>query len=253
MEKLKKGMTYQNLSPNLVKYECDTCKDEEWIYTVGSNVAKPCKCKEVKLYKRIIETSGITEAFLNRNFDNYKVTNKITENMKSKALDYVNTFELIKETKNNSLALLGQVGSGKSHISIAIANELMSKNIGVRYMQYREDITRIKQAAGDEQNYNREINKFKNATVLLIDDLYKSATFKNNMGQEYLNDADKRAMFEIINYRYFKGLPIIISSEFGLMKLIALDEGIGTRILEMCKNYIIEISGKENNYRVHGN
>ncbi len=235
------------------KYECDICKDEEWIYIKDEfglySTARPCKCREAKLYKKIIESCGITESFLQKNFDNYMITNKQTEAAYNMAKDYANTFSLIKDTKNNSIALVGQVGSGKTHLTIAIANELMKENIGVRYMQYREDIPRIKRVATDEEEYTKEINKYKNATVLLIDDLYKSAIGKSQYG-EYLNDADKRIIFEIINYRYFKGSPIIISSECSMKQIIELDEGIGTRILEMCKGHIVEMVGKENNYRL---
>lgn len=211
----------------------------------------PCKCREAKHYKRIIESSGITKAFLERNFENFKPSNQAAANAKAMAMDYVKKFDEIKDTKNNSIAFLGQVGSGKTHLSIAIANELMQRNIGVRYMQYREDITRIKQLAADEENYTREINKYKNATVLLIDDLYKNATYKNRAGYEYLNDADKRAMFEIVNYRYFKGAPMIISSEYLADDILSFDEGIGSRMLEMCKGHTTELQGKELNYRLY--
>ena len=172
-------------------YDCEICKDEEWIFSLETNSARPCKCREAKLYKKIIESCGITESFLQKSFDNYKVSNKQTEAAYKTAKDYANTFNIIKGTKNNSIALVGQVGSGKTHLTIAIANELMKNNIGVRYMQYREDIPRIKRVATDEEEYTKEINKYKNATVLLIDDLYKSAIGKGQFG-EYLNDADKR-------------------------------------------------------------
>ena len=241
----------RSLSPEVEDkhYDCEICKDEEWIFNLETNSARPCKCREAKLYKKIIESCGITESFLQKNFDNYKVSNKQTEAAYKTAKDYASTFNIIKGTKNNSIALVGQVGSGKTHLTIAIANELMKNNIGVRYMQYREDIPRIKRVATDEEEYTKEINKYKNATVLLIDDLYKSAISRGQYG-EYLNDADKRIIFEIINYRYFKGSPIIISSECSMKQIIELDEGIGTRILEMCKGHIVEIVGKENNYRL---
>ena len=118
-------------------------------------------------------------------------------------------------------------------------------------MQYREDITRIKQVANDEISYAKEINKYKSATVLLIDDLYKKSTFRNRMGHEILNDADARAMFEIINYRYFNNAPIIISSEYFMSDILEFDEGIGSRIIEMCKGHILETRGIENNYRLN--
>ena len=249
MEQLKNGTLTTSYSKP--EYECEVCKDNEWIMDPETNTAKKCKCAEARHYKRIIESCGITGAFLERNFNNYEIISKQTELMYTTALDYSATFNLIRSTRNNSLALLGQVGSGKTHLTIAVANELMKKNIGVRYMQYREDIPRIKQVITSEIDYHREVSKYKNATVLLIDDLYKNAIGKGPYG-EYLNDADKRVMFEIINHRYFNGLPIIVSSEYDSGKLLDLDEGIGSRIIEMCKGHIVEVKGPEHNYRLRG-
>lgn len=253
-ERIKSKIAKDGISPILsekLSYECEICKDQEWIYNLETNTAKACKCQEIKRYRRIIESSGIAKVFLDKNFDNFNVTNKNLKLMYNTAKEYSDNFNDIRDTKHNSLALLGQVGSGKTHLTIAVANVLMSKNIGVKYMQYREDIPRIKQVITSEVDYNREISKYKNASVLLIDDLYKSAIGKSQWG-EYLNDADKRVMFEIVNYRYFKGLPIIISSECSATQILELDEGIGSRIIEMCKDYVVEIKGKENNYRLRG-
>lgn len=237
------------------EYECEICKDTEWIDIYDDDglitSSRPCKCREAKHYKRILESSGISEAFLSKTFDNFVAKNKFIAIAKKMAIDYVKNFGNIKDSKNNSIAFLGQVGAGKTHLSIAIANELMNKGIGVRYMQYREGITRIKQVTADEESYVREINKYKNAKVLLIDDLYKSATYRSRTGTEYLNDADERAMFEIINHRYLVQAPMIISSEFCMERLLNLDEGLNSRILDMCEGHIMEFEGRELNYRLY--
>lgn len=243
------GQTSATFTLIQTEYECDLCKDEEWIFDLDTNTAKHCKCREAKLYKRIIESCGITESFLEKNFDNYIPNSKQTESLYKTARDYANTFEWLRKTKCNSLALLGQVGSGKTHLTIAVANELMKRNIGVRYMQYREDIPKIKRVVTSDEDYTREINKYKNAAVLLIDDLYKNAVVSTPNG-EYLNEADKRIIFEIINHRYFKQLPVIVSSEYPVIKLLEFDEGIGSRIVEMCNGHLYEVKGKENNYRM---
>lgn len=46
--------------------------------------------------------------------------------------------------------LTGQVGLGKTHLCLAIANELMYDRVSVIYMGYRDVITRIKQNMMDE-------------------------------------------------------------------------------------------------------
>jgi DNA replication protein DnaC len=224
----------------------------EWIINPKTNSAKMCKCREAKQYQRILDSSGISEAFQKKNFGNFKPVNDTINSIKNMAIKYVKDFDRIRGTENNSIAFLGQVGSGKTHLSIAIANNLMKQNIGVRYMQYREDIMKIKQSAVNEIAYNREVNKYKNASVLLIDDLYKGAVTKNRMGYEVVNEADLRAMFEIINYRYLKKLPIIVSSEYTTDRLLSFDEAIGSRIIQMCKGHIVELKGQELNYRLGG-
>ena len=232
------------------QYECKVCKDSEWILDEKTNSARPCKCREAKQYQRILEASGISEAFRKKTFNNFVVKNEQIKAARDMAIDYCRNFDAIRDAEHNSIAFLGQVGAGKTHLSIAIANELMKRNTGVRYMQYREDIMRIKQSAIDEEAYAKEINKYKMATVLLIDDLYKGAVQKNRMGYQYVNEADLRAMFEIINYRYLKKAPMIISSEYTVDQLLDFDEAIGSRIIERCKGHIIELHGMELNYRL---
>ena len=109
-------------------------------------------------------------------------------------------------------------------------------------MPYRDSITKIKQSITDEINYNKEMELYKNAQVLLIDDL-----FKGNV-----TGADINAMFSIINYRYMKKLPIIVSSEKNINELLAIDEAISSRLIEMSKGYIVELKGKHLNYRLVG-
>ncbi len=213
-----------------------------------------CECREKKQYERILKNCGISEAFRKKSFENFDDKgNFILKQAKIRAAEYISEFEKedMEEEKGNSIAFLGQVGAGKTHLSIAIANNLMSKNVGVLYMQYREAITAIKQVANDEINYANAINPYKNAKVLLIDDLFKKATYKDRLGNEVLNDADARVMFEIINYRYLKDAPIIVSSEYTSDKLLAFDEAIGSRILQMCKDRTIEFVGKNLNHRLY--
>ena len=110
-------------------------------------------------------------------------------------------------------------------------------------MPYRECITRIKQVIIDDIEYNRIVNKYKNARVLLIDDFAKGK----------ITESDINIMFEIINYRYLNQKTIILSSELTQDRLLDFDEAVGSRIIEMCRGRIVEALGIENNYRLGGN
>ena len=229
-------MTSVNSSP---EYECEVCKDMEWILD-GEGKAHPCKCREVKLYRRILAASGISDAFRRKTFDNFERRNKRIDKAKTTAQQYASDFQTIKQDRHNSIAFLGRPGSGKTHLSIAIANELMNLKVGVLYMPYREAIIKLKQCVMDDENYNREIGKYKLAPVLMIDDLFKGKK----------TESDLNIMFEIINHRYLKNMPMIISSELLIDDLIEFDEATGSRIVEMCRGRILELTGKDMNYRL---
>ncbi len=218
------------------------CQDKEYIYVPETNTCRECKCKQVNAYRRLYEKSGITRLFTTKTFDNFISDGKAKEiqNAKKVAQEFVKRF-----TGNESLAYLGESGAGKTHLCIAVSNELLKQNIGVLYMQYRDVLTNIKQhyiskdSVGDSI-YQKEIEKFKSAPVLYIDDLYKGK----------ISETDVNIMFEIINHRYINMLPIIVSSEMSCEKLILIDKAIGGRILEMCKGNIFEFEGISFNYRL---
>ena len=136
---------------------------------------------------------------------------------------------------------LGQVGSGKTHLSMAICNELMDRGISVVYMGYRDAITGIKQNMMDSVYYNKMMNRYKSARVLFIDDLFKGK----------ITDSDVNIMFELINHRYFNNLPVIISSELSVSRLLDVDEALGSRLVEMTKGRVVELRGRELNYRIY--
>ena len=222
-------------------YRCNKCKDRTFILV--DNEAVPCECRALREAESILKNSGISEEFSKKTFDNFDYSrNTQTINAYTVAKSYAKNFKNIENKRNNSIMLMGQVGGGKTHLCLAIANDFMKNGIGVVYMNYREDITYIKQNILDSEVYNKYLNRYKNARVLLIDDL-----FKGN-----ITSSDINIIFEIINYRYFNNKPIIISSEKYKSDLIKIDEAIGSRILEMCGAFNIEVRGKGLNYRIYG-
>lgn len=223
------------------EYNCNKCRDLTFI--IEDNIATPCECREVKLAKEILRNSGISEEFRRKTFNNYDYSLNIhTINAFTKAKTYSNEFRIKLPSRNNSILFLGSSGVGKTHLSLAIANALMDDNIGVIYMSYREVITSLKQNIMDYEYYTKAVSKYKNAKVLLIDDLFKGNISKS----------DVNIIFEIINHRYFNNLPVIISSEKSVDELILIDEAIGSRLIEMSKGNIVEVKGKKLNYRIYG-
>lgn len=236
-------MNLKNLEKNLEdsKYRCSKCRDLTFI--INDSEATPCECRALKEAKDILRKSGISEEFRNKNFENFKTINdNQVINAYNKAKEYATNFHIIKDSTQNSIMFMGQPGSGKTHLSLSIANVLMDNGVGVVYMGYRDVITMIKQNIMDEVYYNKVMNRYKKARVLLIDDLFKGSISKS----------DINIMFELINHRYFNKLPVIISTELSIENLVNIDEALGSRLIEMSKDFLVGLRNKKLNYRIYG-
>lgn len=223
-------------------YKCNKCRD--MMFTIQEDgTAKACECRAVRIAEDKLKASGVSEEFRKMRFENFNYSkSKETMLAYSKAKSYSKKFEQLRVARQNSIIFCGQVGSGKTHLAMSISNILLDNGIGVIYMPYRSSITNLKQSITDEENYQREINIYKNAQVLMIDDLFKGR----------ITESDINIVYEVLDYRYFKNLPVIITSEKSIDELIEIDEAIGSRLYEMSKAYIVTMLGENLNYRIHG-
>ena len=226
---------------------CPKCGGSMWITWIDENgceVGKRCECFAPTMARRRIAGSGISEPFRAKGFKNFDTRdNPQLEKASTICTEYCLNYQDIKSTRHNSILLLGQVGSGKTHLALASANALLDyQKIRVVYMPYREMVTRLKQNITDEDSYTRAIDTFKTAPMLVIDDLLKGKT----------TESDINILFEIVNYRYVCNLPVIVTSEKTTGELLDFDSAIGSRLIEMAEDRIIEFKGNELNYRLKG-
>lgn len=218
-----------------IEYQCKKCRDLGYIFQEdekGYTVATPCECIEKRQIKEKLEGCGLTDSFKKKTFSTFKTDTEHQKQAKLRAMSYCKKF---KEEKGSFL-LTGNPGTGKTHLGIAIMMQLVNQNVGCRYAEYISLIMRLKQCCMDPINYNKEINEYKNCTVLFLDDLLKGQT----------SEADRKYIYEIINYRYMTEKPIIVSTEKSLDELMDYDAAITSRIIEMCRENIIEFKNVPN-------
>lgn len=218
-----------------IEYQCKKCRDLGYIFQEdekGYTVATPCECIEKRQIKEKLEGCGLTDSFKKKTFSTFKTDTEHQKQAKLRAMSYCKKF---KEEKGSFL-LTGNPGTGKTHLGIAIMMQLVNQNVGCRYAEYIGLIMRLKQCCMDPINYNKEINEYKNCTVLFLDDLLKGQT----------SEADRKYIYEIINYRYMTEKSIIVSTEKSLNELMDYDAAITSRIIEMCRENIIDFKNVPN-------
>ena len=109
-------------------------------------------------------------------------------------------------------------------------------------MPFTESINIIKENKEDKLKHIKLINKFKNARLLIIDDLFK----------ESIDKIELNIISGIISYRYFNKMPMVISTRRTINELINIDKIIAKRIIDMCSDYCVEMIGDKLNYNLYG-
>lgn len=242
------SMTFQNIPD---KYFCDICKDTTWV--PGENGFIRCQCYKLDVVKRRWKKFGVNPDDVKLIID-YEVNTNIKIEARNKAVNYVKQFDTIKMQRNSSLAFLGQPGAGKTHLALGIGKVLLERtdHVEVIYMPYLEATRELKAITMDEENYNKMQSKYINCELLIIDDLFKDKVKKGKLIGE-LKETDMKHIYPIVNQRYVNHKPTIYNSECNANMLLDLDEALGGRIIESCKdNIIIFKYCKENNHRLEG-
>jgi DNA replication protein DnaC len=229
-------------------YDCPICKNKGYtvVPTLYLNryegVQSTCKCDRIRRTIMSLKRSGLEDLVKEYRFDTFNATEPWQRNALDMAKLYTENY------KDNWLFIGGASGRGKTHLCTAAAIALLKKGNEVKYMMWRDEARRLKSIVNDPQ-YNEDIYHYKTVDVLYIDDLFKTGR-KGNEAQRP-TEADINLAFEIINCRAMQRKPTIISSECDIYQLFEIDEAIGGRIKQRCRDYCLNIGAKNTtNFRM---
>jgi DNA replication protein DnaC len=216
-------------------YSCQLCHDCGWIIDDGK--ARPCSCQAApRDEKKLLPIPHLQKMrFSDFDLKLYPVELK-TDKGKSyrkaaeEALDEAWKFAsaLSRGINRPGLIFEGDVGSGKTYLAAAIANDLLTKGVDLEFIVVPEFLDELRQnirSEGNEVNY--WIERAKNAAVLFFDDL----------GAHTYSAWVQDILFTIINYRLNHQLPLIVTTNLNVEELYdAIGVRIASRLMEIGTN-----------------
>lgn len=183
--------------------------------------------------QRLQERSNLGTRFLDRTFANFE--KKRDPKAFEACVNYANRDDLF-ENKKNSLMLMGKPGTGKTHLSAAIANDFVSKGIPTLFGTLIDHLEHVKEEF-EHGGVNDYLQNMKTIPILVVDDL----------GQEKPSEWLMQTLYQVVNYRYEHLLPIIITSNLTADEMANyLGHSMFSRLYEMSNG----IETKGNDYRM---
>lgn len=218
-EKLKESQkTYlEAIGLNETAFEptflCALCQD------TGTTANGTCECVKKRTNEKMLEQLCDQFPIQDFSFESFSFEYYEGDELK-KIKEIFNACKYYAETfskKSKSLYLLGETGLGKTHLTFAMAKEIVKKGYSVIYCTAQTMISALeKEHFGKTDEPLQEY--YLNCDLLILDDL----------GTEYLSNVAQSELYNVINHRILLNLPTIINSNLSPTQL---EERYGQRLV----------------------
>lgn len=203
-----------------VQFSCKKCND------TGSDGSKMCDCMKQLCGRLMAETLNKNAQLSLSSFDTFRLSYYKND-------DYLTMERIFNFTRNyakqftpesGSILMFGKTGLGKTHLSLAIANEILKKGYSVLYDSTINILYKIQ-----KENFSFEKNTDMLDTVMEVELL-----ILDDLGTEYENKMYNSTIYNIINTRLNKNKPTIISTNMDFMQIASrYDERVVSRLSSM--------------------
>jgi DNA replication protein DnaC len=217
---MKPDLKDKAMNVKLMKFECSQCKEKTidgWEFEfegqikqiTAATICNSCGTKELSRQVTMeLEEKRVGQLISNwwhmndndsSGFKNYIPTNDCTRKAKDNAIAYTQLFSQKSLVEKNML-IMGNPGTGKTHLSKAIARTLKARGFKVGYIPAVDLFNKIK-ATYDGGHTERLFKEMKELDILIIDDMGVETTKINDVSWTV------RTWTEIIDARL--GMPNI--------------------------------------------
>jgi len=197
--------------------ECPQCVETKQLREEGELRAKRLS----DIVAHLLRASGIPARYEASTLDTYKPTTERSKGIHASLVRYVADFQTHKDT-GTSIALLGEAGTGKTHLGCAIVSGVIHGGLAkAHFTTVTKMIRRVRATYNSQATESEgEVLEFLiNRDLLVIDEI----------GVQSGSDHEHNILFEVINERYANLRPTLVLSNLGAEKI---REVLGERVMD---------------------
>ena len=211
-------MTESPIPPFVVRADGDFCRavvaDPEWscpscggrggvmaVDKHGYEVFSPCACKRALARAELFDRAQIGRRFAGADFASYQPKNA----GQVRALEQLRDFVLMFGSVRRGLLLWGPVGTGKTHLILALFRELtLHKGVPCRFVDFGNLLQDLRRSFKGERGDRDVMLPLVNVELLLVDEL----------GKGRVTEWELTVLDDLISRRYNAGKITLFTSNF---------------------------------------
>lgn len=225
---------------SLVTQSCPRCADEQ--FERDTRVEREARERR-RLDERmrvLHETAGIPRLFKDRTFEDFRAVTDQQKHARAVCAVYAEQWE--KHLKaGKGLMLLGNTGTGKTHLACSIGNHIIRRHQGaVSYGKVSDYAREVRSTFGRQKGERTEKQVMRalthDAQLMILDEI----------GAQQQTDFNIQLVFDLIDGRYSEGLPIVVCSNLNAKQLEAY---IGERAMDRLRQVAPVVAFPWDSYR----
>jgi DNA replication protein DnaC len=209
-----------NVADSVIRItRCPACSKEDADREAAVQAKKEQMERQAKIEARL-EQAGIPALFRNRTFANYEVKTDAQERAWERFHGFAAGFRSHLKT-GTVLVGIGKVGTGKSHLACAVANDLMARGHTVYFTSTARLFTKIRGtwSRNSELTEEQMLRQFESIDLMILDEI----------GLQRGTDDEIRTLHELLEARRLNCKPTILLTNLDVPSLKAY---LGERFMD---------------------